>query len=185
MRVDAGQARSEGGLMARTRRGSPLARARLPRIVAFALSAILAVAATVIDAGIASPVAEAASARPRAANAPSCSPRPRVLVKSEWALLPAFVGLPGVDAIHVTVSATGANNTLRAIRFTSLSNAAVNDVDGTVRDRPFVLTFPADWNLTRYAFPLWRLQAPSASTARLVVVDGCGEWPTFVGRGRG
>jgi hypothetical protein len=121
-------------------------------------------------------------------SAASCDPRPRVTVQSEPALLPnssAIIGQPGVDALLVTVSTTGAGKGIRALRFGSTNNAVVTVLDANAHAAPYEVTFPSGNEPGRISFALWRQDASQASFARLVVVDACGGWTTFVGRGAG
>jgi hypothetical protein len=116
----------------------------------------------------------------------ACNPRPRVIVQSEPAMIPAssgIIGPPGIDALLVTVSTTGAGKGIRAIRFTATNNATVTVLDANDHGAPYEVTFPAGNELAKISFALWRQNIGSASFARLVVVDACGEWTTFVGRG--
>jgi hypothetical protein len=118
----------------------------------------------------------------------ACNPRPRVTVQSEPALLPAssaIIGPPGVDALLVTVTTTGAGKGVRALRFTSTANAMVSVLDANAYAAPYEVTFPAGNEPGKISFALWRQDPTRASFARLVVVDACGEWTTFVGRGAG
>jgi hypothetical protein len=75
------------------------------------------------------------------------------------------------------------NNQLLSFRFTRLSNATV-DVPGlgtisAASATPLALTGqPASITLT-----MRRVRSGEAATAELVVTDGCGEWPTFIGGG--
>jgi len=120
------------------------------------------------------------------AQAVSCNPRPRVTVQSEPALTPASTGIigpPGVDALLVTVTTTGAGKGIRALRFTATNNATVTVLDANDHAAPYEVTFSAGNEPSKLSFALWRQNIGSASFARLVVVDACGEWTTFVGRG--
>jgi hypothetical protein len=119
-------------------------------------------------------------------QAVSCNPRPRVIVQSEPALIPAssgIIGPPGVDALLVTMTTTGAGKGIRALRFIATNNATVTVLDANDHAAPYEVTFPAGNEPGRVTFALWRQDIGHASFARLVVVDACGEWPTFVGRG--
>lgn len=152
-------------------------------------------ALTTLTAGTAQAVSNTpqAGARP-GANGPaspvvlasSCNPRPRVLVQSETAVLPAssgIIGPPGVDALLVTVTTTGAGKGIRALRFAQTTNATVTVLDANDHAAPYEVTFPAGHEPGKVSFALWRQDIGRASFARLVVVDACGEWTTFVGRG--
>ena len=120
------------------------------------------------------------------AQAVSCNPRPRVVVQSEPAMIPAssgIIGPPGVDALLVTVTTTGAGKGMRALRFTGTTNGTVTVLDAIDHAAPYEVTFPAGNEPGKVTFALWRQDIGRGSFARLVVVDACGEWTTFVGRG--
>jgi len=84
----------------------------------------------------------------------------------------------------VTVTAgavSGApNNTLRALRFGSPSNATIEVGGQTVATNSRV-TLPAGTQQTQ--FSVRQTRAGQAVTVPLVIEDGCGDWPTFVGGG--
>jgi hypothetical protein len=115
----------------------------------------------------------------------ACSPRPRVFVHSEQAVLPEMIGLPGRDALGVTVTSSVAGNAVRAIRFTLTSNALVSVLDAEAHAAPYDVAFPSGAEPARLSFALWRPSLALSSFARLVATDACGEWTTFVGRGAG
>jgi hypothetical protein len=77
------------------------------------------------------------------------------------------------------------NNQLLSLRFTRLTNATV-EVPGVgsitaASATPVPLAGqPASVTLT-----VRRLTSGQAATVELVVTDGCGEWPTFIGGGPG
>jgi hypothetical protein len=100
----------------------------------------------------------------------ACSPRPAVQVTTS--------GSGG--RLHVSVSATGQNNTISALQFTRTSNALV-DVGGQT-GRTGVFTTSLSGSSATASFTV-RRAAPGASTVSLTVVDRCGSWPTFVGGG--
>jgi hypothetical protein len=94
---------------------------------------------------------------------------------------------PFGGALQVTITARdagcAANNQLQALRFTRLTNGTV-DVPGVgtitaASATPVALPgLPASVTLT-----VRRVTSGVASTVELVVTDGCGDWPTFVGGG--
>lgn len=137
-------------------------------------------ASIVLDPSGAGRTTEAVVAAPTTpAAAISCSPRPRISVQSELALTIADEG----GALLVTVSTTGEGNSIQAIRFDGFSNALVA-VDGPTKfSAPFTYTMPAGQQVTRLRFGVWKQSRGQAATVRLTVVDGCGEWTTFVGGG--
>jgi hypothetical protein len=110
----------------------------------------------------------------------NCTQRPRVSVTVQ----------PSGGTLQVGIAAGTENgnggNRLQALQFTRLTNATV-EVAGppatTVTTAPTTVTLtggPASTTLT-----VIRTTAGQASTAELVVTDGCGAWPTFVGGGPG
>jgi hypothetical protein len=113
----------------------------------------------------------------------SCSPRPRVGVRSEAAILPDVTGLPGQDALSVTVTTSGAGNGVRALRFMATSNALVSVYPDGASAAPYEATFAAGAEPSRVDFTVWRPNRRMSSFARIVVTDACGDWTTFVGRG--
>jgi hypothetical protein len=102
-----------------------------------------------------------------------CTPRPPVTVSAR----------PSNGTLAVTVSANGANNSVRGLRFEAFANAIV-DV-GTQRNQsaPFAAAIPAGQEPTSIQFVVRRQAAGRATMVRLVVTDACGEWSTFVGGG--
>ncbi|HEY7060776.1 MAG TPA: hypothetical protein VII06_04800 [Chloroflexota bacterium] len=126
---------------------------------ALALLALLPLSAAVPDA-------------PAAPLAQACAPRPPVGV----AVTPGAQG-----RVQVTVTATGASNTLQHLRFETATNAQV-DVDGQVRTPPFTVDLPAGTGTKGFAVVQVAAGQPATIT-RLVVVDGGGDWPTLVGGG--
>ncbi|HZS02765.1 MAG TPA: hypothetical protein VFE37_28900 [Chloroflexota bacterium] len=107
---------------------------------------------------------------------PPCSPRPPLSV----AATPT-----GDGGLRVTLSATtnASTPTNRLVRMLGGLSTNVGTVAGDfgVQPPPFDYTFPAG---TRQTTLVVRRATPGqAATLRLVVVDGCGDWPTFVGGG--
>jgi N-acetylneuraminic acid mutarotase len=112
---------------------------------------------------------------PGTSPTPSCSPRPPVPVELQK------VG----GTLVATLSTTGANNGLRAVRFDSFTTALVDAGDQTSQSAPFAVSIPAGQEPTSLQFVVRRQSGASTATVRLVVIDGCGEWSTFVGGGLG
>ncbi len=106
----------------------------------------------------------------------TCSPRPRVVVT------PAAGG--GKLQVHVesTPLNTPAVNPLTQIRFGTFLNATV-----TLNGQPILSgqTFTVPANATTVDFSVTRATPGQATMVPFTVVDGCGEWPTFVGGGTG
>ncbi|MFN8637655.1 MAG: hypothetical protein U0893_27700 [Chloroflexota bacterium] len=116
----------------------------------------------------------------------ACSPRPPVVLRAEPALLPEpGLGLPGRDALLVTLSTSGPGLGIRKIGFQALANAVVTIADGQPHAAPFSATFPPSQQPPALQFTLWRPDQAQGSWLRLVIVDGCGAWSTFTGRGPG
>jgi hypothetical protein len=131
--------------------------------------ALLALAALLLGGALLMPPPPPAPAAPLAQT---CSPRPPVSVS-------VVPGPPG--RVQVTLTATGTSNRLVRLRFEAATNAQV-DLDGQVRPVPFTLDLPA--GTTQKSFAVVQVAPGQAATVtRLVVEDGCGEWPTFVGGG--
>jgi uncharacterized protein (DUF1501 family) len=105
-----------------------------------------------------------------AAAAPGCDPRAPIRVQASPT---------GDGRLSVTVAA-GAGN-LTEIRFGTAQNAIVDVPGGQSGPGGFSLR-PSG---TAQASFFLRRQAAGASTVPIVVVDDCGEWPTFVGGGAG
>lgn len=106
----------------------------------------------------------------------ACDPRPPVGI----AVVPN-----GDGSLRVTVSAgtsaTTRTNTLHELRFGAATNARIDA--GTLSGAPgnVSLALPDDTRET--TFTVRRAVAGQAVTVPLTVLDDCGEWPTFVGRG--
>jgi hypothetical protein len=108
----------------------------------------------------------------------TCTPRPAVRV-STTAI--------GAGQVRVTVAAggTGApgNNILQSIRFNAADNGLIDAGNQTGSGGSFTLTLPND--TTQTTFVICRSTAGRATTVRIVVTDGCGDWPSFAGMGTG
>jgi len=112
--------------------------------------------------------------QPPPAPTTACSPRPAVVAT------PAASG----GKLNVHVQATPLNtlehNTLTEVRFGQLQNAKVT-LNGQTIASGQTYTVPA--NSVGVDFTVERVAAGQATTVPFVVVDGCGQWPTFVGGG--
>ena len=121
----------------------------------------------------------AAPASNVAVAVPDCSPRPRVVVNTELAL-----GIPEEGgSMFVTVSTTGSGNGLRTVRFDSFTNAIVHAGSQQFQTAPFAVTMTPGQEPTSLMFTVQRQTRGQATMVRLVIVDSCGEWSTFVGGG--
>jgi hypothetical protein len=94
----------------------------------------------------------------------------------------------GPSRLQVTVTARNGgctpDNQLVQLQFTALSNVAIQlPSDLSLHETPF--TAPILPSTAQTSFTLMRLTPGEAATAQLVVTDGCGTWPTFVGGGPG
>ncbi len=121
-----------------------------------------------------------ATATPTPAGTPTPFPRPDVGVQVAPAVSPT-----GTHRLRVTLTPRDAgcaqgNNQLRALHFTRTDNAAV-DV-GSVVGGSGDFTVPAVQS-GPLTFVVNRVAAGLATTVQLIVSDGCGDWPTFVGGG--
>jgi hypothetical protein len=118
------------------------------------------------------------TATPTATPAPvACAPRPPV----------GIVATPSGDGrLRVVVTANTnpgtPSNHLSSIRFDPGTNAAVV-AELFAQSVPFTTNYAP--GTTQATFVVARLAPGQASTVNLVVTDGCGAWPTFVGSGPG
>jgi hypothetical protein len=104
---------------------------------------------------------------------PSCSPRPPVEVRVEKVN----------GTLVASLTTTGQNNGLRAVRFDSFSGAIVDVGDQANQSAPFAVSIPPGQEPPSLQFTVRRQPGATAATVRLVVIDGCGEWSTLVGGG--
>jgi hypothetical protein len=94
---------------------------------------------------------------------------------------------PVAEQLQATLVARDAgcspNNQLQALRFQRLTNATV-DVPGVgTITAPSATAIPLPGLPPTITLTLNRLSSGRAATAALIVIDGCGEWPTFFGGG--
>jgi hypothetical protein len=99
---------------------------------------------------------------------PQCSPRPPVTTS---------VVKEGPGVLRATITATGANNTIRRLDFTP-RNAIVRGTGLPDQTAQFSTT-PLSTSTTFRVVQ----RTPGAAQVNLVVTDGCGTWQTFVGGG--
>jgi hypothetical protein len=110
---------------------------------------------------------------------PSATPPPRVQV--------VVTPQPTAAALASTITArTGGctpDGQLQGLRFTRLTNATVEllTVPPQTVSAPGLVPLAA--RPATIALTVRRVQAGGPSTVELVVLDGCGEWPTFIGGG--
>jgi hypothetical protein len=93
----------------------------------------------------------------------------------------------GDGGLRVTLGATTApgtptNHLLRLLGGLGTNVGAVSG-DFGIQTVPFDVTMPA--NTGQVSFTLRRAAPDQATTLQLIVEDGCGQWPTFVGGGPG
>jgi hypothetical protein len=104
----------------------------------------------------------------------ACVPRPKVVPTSA----------PGAGKLDVHVEATplysGRNNSLQRVIIDRLDNARVT-LDGRQMAAGQAHTPPATVNAVD--FTVERVTAGQPTTVHFTVVDGCGEWKSFVGGG--
>ena len=130
------------------------------------------------------------SYRQSASGAPTATPTPGLPMPYRLPAWPALLArrLTSQPArpcgrLVVTVTANGAGNLLRALRIGASSNALVDVGERTGLSSNVNVALPSD---TRQAtFSVRRATSGQATMVPLVVVDGCGDWPTFVGGGPG
>ena len=104
----------------------------------------------------------------------ACTPRPRVTQRL------AADGNSLTAHVEATPLNTQTNNPLQQIRFGTFQNATVS-VDGAAVVSGQTAVLPAG----RFAVDIVvrRVTAGVPATVPFTVVDGCGEWQTFVGGG--
>jgi hypothetical protein len=106
----------------------------------------------------------------------ACLPRPPVEIST--------VG--GAGRLHTTVSAgTSAalpNNRLDTVSFGAATNALI-DVPGGPTDSTGNFTVSLPPGTTQFSFDVHRARPGASSIVHFVVIDACGNWPTFVGSG--
>lgn len=103
---------------------------------------------------------------------PSCVPRPSIVSNVT----------AGGGALQVRVQSATAGLALRQIRFGTFQNAIVT-MNGQAITSGQTVTLPA--GTASAELQVRRLAAGQSTTVPFTVVDGCGEWPTFVGGGAG
>jgi hypothetical protein len=104
---------------------------------------------------------------------PTCTPRPRVSLQTARS---------GDGRLLVTISASGANNWLTALRFTQTTGVLVDLPGQSGQSGSFSVGLPSGQTSTQF----WlRRTSTGVATAQLIVVDRCGDWRTFVGGGSG
>ncbi|MCC6177143.1 MAG: hypothetical protein IT305_17700 [Chloroflexi bacterium] len=108
------------------------------------------------------------------AQAP-CNPRPNVSVQSN-----VEAGRLRVVAATTTNSGTPTNS-LRRIQFTRMDNAQVDTPGRAGVGQPFTMDLPS--GTSAFTFHVRRTTNTGGATVHMVIVDACGDWPTFVGGG--
>jgi hypothetical protein len=104
----------------------------------------------------------------------ACDPRPPVQVR--------VTSLDG-GTIQADLTAGSSAGNLRSLRVVGVQNASV-DVEGGPSGQTGAFTHQITSGAKTVRL-IVRKTGPTASTVRLIVTDGCGEWPTFVGAGSG
>lgn len=106
----------------------------------------------------------------------SCSPRPNVNVSTS----PGSAG-----SLQVTVAVgkppTGPNNRLHALKFGAATNGVIDIQSQVGVPGNFTVNLPPA--TAQASFTVRRVTPGVATTVQVVVVDDCGDWPTFVGGG--
>src|SRR3954469_3287511 len=109
------------------------------------------------------------------ADQATCSPRPRVIITNT----------PTSTGLAVSVSATGAGNTLRRITFGPLRNGMI-DVPGVVTGGGSGFSYAVPGGATQTSFTVRAVDASAGVQAPFTVQDSCSpDWRTFVGTGAG
>ena len=105
-----------------------------------------------------------------------CAPRPRIVTTQTAG--------GGKLAVHVqaTPKNTQENNVLTEVRFGTFQNARVT-LNGQLVTSGQTFIVPA--TTVAVDFTVERVTPGQSTTVPFVVVDGCGQWPTFVGGGAG
>jgi hypothetical protein len=89
---------------------------------------------------------------------------------------------------HLTVTLTARdagcrpNNRIAQVEITSLTNAII-ELPGNVVLRTAPVELPLSLGVPQVSFTLVRITDGESAMASLLVTDGCGGWPTFVGGG--
>jgi hypothetical protein len=106
----------------------------------------------------------------------SCSARPAVNLSS-------VRSGPGTLQVTVVVGTNSAlpTNGIREVRFGAARNASIDA--GGQAGRTGSFTVPLATPPHQFTFTVRRVTAGAATTVPFTVVDGCGDWPTFVGGG--
>jgi hypothetical protein len=96
---------------------------------------------------------------------------------------------PSAGTLQTTIAArdagcAGGNNQLQSVQVTRLTNATVDVATApvtTVSSARTTVSLPA--HPATIGLTVHRLTPGQAATVELIVTDGCGAWPTFVGGG--
>ncbi|MFN8634998.1 MAG: Calx-beta domain-containing protein [Chloroflexota bacterium] len=105
----------------------------------------------------------------------ACSPRPKITMT---------IARTGTDQLLVTVKA--GQGSLQSIQFGSQAAPMQNAVVETISPNSTITgngTFTVPTGVTQQAFIVRRVVSGQPVHVPLVVTDGCGAWPTFVGAG--
>jgi hypothetical protein len=117
------------------------------------------------------------TATPTVGSAVVCTPRPPVSVQTT----PGASGQLQVAITASTIPHTAANNLVR-LDFGSATNARI-DVPGGPQNQTGTFSYTVPANQAAVSFTVRRDTSGQATQVNLTVVDGCGNWPTFVGGG--
>jgi len=90
----------------------------------------------------------------------------------------------GLGRLRVTVTTTGAAAPISALRFGPATNAIV-DAPGAPAALPGNFNVAPPSGSASYTFVIQRTAPSVAAQVPFVVVDACGEWPSFAGGGPG
>jgi fibronectin-binding autotransporter adhesin len=123
---------------------------------------------------------------------PSRTPTPTATATSAATPFPrpavGVQGVPGGGVLQATITARDAscsqgNNQLLSLRFTRLANATVDVATSPITPVATPTTVTLSTHPASIGLTVHRPTAGQAATVELVVTDGCGDWPTFVGGG--
>ena len=89
---------------------------------------------------------------------------------------------PGQFHGVIRLSSALTGNALRQVRFNQATNAVITAGQQSGNGN---FTVPLAAGTVEFTFTMNRVSANQATTVPLVVTDACGDWPTFVGFGRG
>jgi hypothetical protein len=120
------------------------------------------------------------TATPAVPRTPTATPYPRPNVGV------GAIPNPSARTLQAPITArdagcAGGNNQLLSLRFTRLTNATVDVPGAGSVSAPQTMALPS--HPASLTLTIHRVTDGQATTVELIVTDGCGDWPTFVGGG--